>query len=93
MVARVSGMSKQQSSSGSGSLAELECLKAVAGPKAKEEYRRLSRKITKECFNLPTDPKTCPRLKWKKVGREFQLQSMTCRIKRCPRDEIEEGGM
>lgn len=76
---------------GEGSLSRLEELKAIYGPKAKEEYKRLTRKITKECFNLPTDPKLCPHLRWKKVGREFQLTRLTCRIKRCPRDDIERG--
>ena len=88
-MARVSGMAKQNPAGSEGSLSKLESLKVVAGPKAREEYKRLTRKITKECFNLPTDPKMCPRLKWRKVGREFQLKALTCRIKRCPRDEIE----
>lgn len=90
---RVSGMAKQNPAGGAGSLRDLESLKAVAGPKAKEEYKRLTRKICLECFNLPTDPKVCPHLKWRKVGNELQLKSMTCRIKRCPRDDIEKKGV
>lgn len=68
-----------------------EKLKAIHGPKAKEDYKRKTRRIDERCFNLPTDPKLCPHLRWRRVGGEWVVSGSTCRIVRCPRDDIEEG--
>lgn len=68
-----------------------ERLKAVAGPKAKEDYKRKTRQITTACMNLKGELKLCPHLPWEHRGTHIAIERKTCRIVRCPRDEIEKG--
>ena len=77
---------------GTGTLSDLERLKAIHGPKAKEEYKRKTRRVTLKCWNLDSDPKMCPHLRVEWSGGFFRVKQWTCRIKRCPRDDVQEEG-